>query len=164
MSITSAFVLVLGGIVGGVDTGSGDQTFASYTQAYRAAADVKRPMLVILNPPSDQVAAENAISIEKLREDAEIRELLGHYVVAEIDTGTAHGQQVHRLFGSQPLPRVVVIDSNQKLQVYRTSEHLEQSKLKEVLETYQDGTSVTSSLNWARQYVNPGYCPNCRRF
>lgn len=166
MYVSPALVLVLGGLLGGMNSDSAGQTFESYTKAYHAAADVKRPMLVILNPPTEQVAAGSAISVEKLREDTEINKLLESYVVAEIDTGTEHGKKVNELFGNKPLPRVVVIDNSQKLQIYRTSDHLENSKIKEVLETYQDGTAtnVTSTLNWARQYTTPGYCPNCRRF
>jgi hypothetical protein len=167
MYVSPALVLVLGGLLGGVNSDATSQTFESYTKAYRAAAQVKRPMLVVLNPPSEQVAAGSALSIQALREDAEISQLLEHYVVAEIDTGTEHGKKVHELFGNKPLPRIVVIDNAQKMQIYRTSEHLETSKLKEVLETYQDGAStsaVSSSLNWARQYAAPGNCPNCRRF
>lgn len=165
MYVTPALILVLGGFLGGMNTDSASQTFGSYTKAYHAAADVKRPMLVILNPPSDQVAAGNAISVNKLREDAEISKLLESYVVAEIDTGTDHGKKVHELFGNKPLPRLVVIDNTQKLQIYRSSDQLESTKIKEVLETYQDGTATaTTNLNWARQYVTPGYCPNCRRF
>ena len=167
MYVTPALVFVLGGLLGGMNTDATGQTFESYTKAYRTAADVKRPMLVILNPPAEQVAADNAVSIEKLRENTEIDQLLESYVVAEIDTGTEHGKKVQELFGNKPLPRIVVIDNAQKLQIYRTSDHLETTKIKEVLETYQDGTTtaaVSSSLNWTRQYVAPGNCPNCRRF
>ena len=163
MYLTTALVLVLGASINGMDAASDAQTYGSYTQAWHQAADVKRPMLVILNPPAQEVAAGNAISVEELRKDAAISELLDNYIVAEIDTGTEHGKKVHELFGSQPLPRVVVIDSNQKLQIYRTSEHLEHDKLKDVLETYQSGKQVSATLNWAQQYTNPGYCPNCRR-
>lgn len=164
MYFTPALVLVLGGLLGGIDDAG--QTFESYTTAYQTAAEVKRPMLVILNPPADQVAADNAIDVDKLREDLDISKLLDAYVVAEIDTGTDHGRKVQELFGNKPLPRVVVIDNEQKLQIYRSSDHLETVKIKEVLETYQDGTptAVNTNLNWARQYVNPGNCPNCRRY
>jgi hypothetical protein len=167
MYFAPAVLLAVGGMLAGTDAGTDATIHGSYTKAYHEATDGKRPLLVILNPPADQVAADNAISVEKLREDAEIDKLLEHYVVAEIDTGTEHGKKVHELFGSKPLPRVVVIDSTKKTQVYRTSEHLETSKIKDVLETYQDGSAastVSSSLNWARQYVAPGNCPNCRRF
>src|SRR5262249_55977255 len=134
MYATPALILVLGGFLGGRNTDSASQKYGSYTQAYHAAADVKLPVLVILNPPSDQVASDNAISVDKLREDAEISKLLDNYVVAEIDTGTDHGKKVHELCGNKPLPRLVVIDNAQKTQIYRTSDHLESDKIKEVLE------------------------------
>ena len=148
----------------GADAGSDADTFNSYTIAYKAAADVKRPMLVVLNPPADEVSTQKSISVDDLRQDTEIDTLLENYVVAEIDTGTEHGKKVHALFGSKPLPRVVVIDSDQKLQIFRTSDRLDDAEIKDVLEKYQDGKRISTSLDWTRRYNIPGDCPNCRRF
>ena len=164
MYLNTAMTLLVGAALTGADAGSDAGTYQSYTTAYHTAAEAKRPMFVVLNPPADEVAQQDAISVQELRSNAKIEKLLGSYVVAEIDTGTEHGRKVHELFGSKPLPRVIVIDSDQKLQIYRTSERLNDSKLKDVLTRYQDGKRVTTSLNWAQQYTLPGDCPNCRRF
>jgi hypothetical protein len=51
-------------------------------------------MLVVLNPPADEVSAGPAIDVTALRQDADISRVLGNYVVAEIDTGTEHGRKV----------------------------------------------------------------------
>ena len=88
-------------------------TYDSYTKAYWAANEVHRPMLVILNPSGEQAAQSAPISLEQLQQDENTRTALENYVVAVIDTGTAHGQVVHDLFGSPQLPRVVVIDERQ---------------------------------------------------
>jgi hypothetical protein len=117
----------------------------------------------VLNPPADEVSAGPAIDVAALRQDADISRVLGNYVVAEIDTGTEHGRKVHELFGSKALPRIVVIDANQKWQVYRTSEHLEKGALKNVLETYR--AAGAAPVQWAtQQTLVPGYCPNCQRY
>ena len=44
MYVSPALVLVLSGILGGVNSDSAGQTFESYTKAYHTAADVKRPL------------------------------------------------------------------------------------------------------------------------
>jgi hypothetical protein len=121
-------------------------------------------MLVILNPAADEVAAQPSISVDELNNDPEIAPILDDYVVAEIDTGTAHGKAVRELFGSQALPRVVVIDNDQKWQIFRTSKHLEHDELLQVLEAYRTGEQASTTSNWTQQYRSSGYCPNCRRF
>lgn len=160
-------LLLSGGLAaGGMDanTESHGTRFDSYTKAWHAAADVNKPMLVILNPPADEVATHPSISVDTLNEDPEIGRILEDYVVAEIDTSTEHGKRVHELFGSQTLPRVVVIDDDQQWQVFRTSEHLDHDEMVEVLEKYRTGQQVSTQSTFTQPYRSPGYCPNCRRF
>src|SRR5687768_13430608 len=80
MYFASALVLALSASFHGA-TSTPDGTFASYTQAYRTAADVKRPMLVILNPAPKEGETQETISIADLRADAGISDLLANYVV-----------------------------------------------------------------------------------
>lgn len=156
-------------------------TYDSYTKAYRAANEVKRPMLVILNPGGEQEAQINPINLEVLQQDETTRAALDDYVVAVIDTGTAHGQVVYGLFGSPQLPRVVVIDERQDKQVYQTSEAITPTKLAGVLQQYKTNPVVRVSAKVIQpspssgtgspvfdgsfnSFVNPpGFCPNCRR-
>lgn len=164
MMFPTAFLLAAGLSLGGMNAESGTQKFDSYTRAYHAAADAHRPMLVVLNPPDSQVSVGGAIDVDALRRDVELAGVLGDYVVAEIDTGTEHGRKVHELFGSKALPRIVVIDADQKWQVYRTSAQLEKPALKSVLERYRGGATA-APVQWAtQQYLTPSYCPNCQRF
>ena len=152
-------------------------TYDSYTKAYWAANEVKRPMLVILNPGSEQESQPSSINIEELQQDENTRAALEDYVVAVIDTGTAHGKVVHGLFGSPQLPRVVVIDERQDKQVYQTSETITSEKLAGVLQQHktnpvvrvsakviQPSTGSSSFDGSFNSFVNPpGNCPNCRR-
>lgn len=159
-------LLLSGGLaVGGMDAGteSHGAQFDNYTKAWHAAADVHKPMLVILNPPAEEVSTHPTISVDELNEDPEIGQILEDYVVAEIDTSTEHGKLVRELFGSDALPRVVVIDNDQEWQIYRTSRQLDHDEMVEVLEKYRSGEQVTTRST-ATQYRSSGYCPNCRRF
>jgi hypothetical protein len=111
--------------------------YDDYKQAWQAGRAQKLPVLVILNPSSD--ADSPTIDLDFLRRTGHRRELLGKYVVAVIDASTPQGEAVRKLFGSPALPRVSVLDREQKWQVYRTSESLSSEDWNIVLETHQKG-------------------------
>lgn len=128
--------------------------FESYTEAYYAAKEAKKPLLVILNPAED--ADGQKIALSDVKKTAERRELLENYVVAVIDTSTDHGKKVNELFGSPELPRVSVIDNEQQWQVYRTSDQLQGYQWTEVLNTFKDGKKQVRTVRY-------NYCPSCQR-
>lgn len=98
-------------------------------------------MLVILNPSRD--SGTEPIDLADVRRTKLRRALLAEYVVVVIDTQTDHGRAVHRLFGSAALPRVAVIDKDQELQVYRTSEALYGQLWNQILETFRNADRNT---------------------
>lgn len=144
---------------------SSDTQFDNYTQAWHAAKGRQRPMLVILNPPSNDSLAP-VIDGDKLLTDEQLGPLLDSYVVTVVDTGTEHGKKVNELFGSKPLPRIVVIDNQQKTQVFGTSDRISEEHLAEVLEHYRSGDTTPVNFEWARSVLpasNPTNCPSCQQ-
>lgn len=134
--MTSAFgVLALWAAL----SGSADDTtiYGDYKSAYLAGREAQRPVLVIINPGTDSDDAQ--VEISALRRAAHRRELLGNYVVAVIDASTPEGEKVHKLFGSPPLPRVSVLDKQQKWQIYRTSKTLSAEDWNLLLEKHRAG-------------------------
>lgn len=129
--------------------------FESYTEAYRVAKKEKRPMIVILNPPKE--ARVTPVSFEDVRKTKMRRDLLQNYVVAVIDTGTPHGKKVHELFGSPELPRVSIIDNQQAMQVYRTSQPMYGQLWDKVLEVFHNANPST-------RMPAPSYCPSCQLY
>lgn len=115
-----------------------DSKFESYTRAYEQAGAESQPMLVILNPGQDSA---DRLDISALASDAD----LSGYVVAEIDTTTAHGEEVHKLFKSPELPHVVVIDEQQKKQIFKTSRSLSADELSDVLARYRKGAVTVTA-------------------
>lgn len=111
--------------------------YDDYKQAWQAGRAQKLPVLVILNPSSDPNSA--AVDFDFLRKTGHRRDLLGKYVVAIIDASTPQGKEVRKLFGSPALPRVSVLDRDQKWQIYRTSQALSAEDWNIVLETHQAG-------------------------
>jgi hypothetical protein len=130
-------------------------SYDSYTQAYRAAKQAKKPMLVILNPARG--AKVSMISLEDVQKTRIRRELLQNYVVAVIDTSTPHGQKVQALFGSPQLPHVAIIDNAQAFQVYQTSETLYGQMWDQVLTAFQKAEPAT------RMPVQNS-CPYCQQY
>jgi hypothetical protein len=112
--------------------------YDDYKQAWQAGRAQNLPVLVILNPANDDDESPT-IDFDSLRRTGHRRDLLGKYVVAVIDASTPQGQAVRKLFGSPTLPRVSVLDRQQKWQVYRTSQSLSAEDWNIVLETYQKG-------------------------
>ncbi|MGQ0637080.1 MAG: hypothetical protein ACT4QC_20920 [Planctomycetaceae bacterium] len=113
--------------------------YDDYKQAYLAAKSTNRPILLVINPGSDSDLQPHDLDV--LRRSGHRRELLGNYVVAVIDASTSDGQSVHKLFGSPPLPRVSVIDKQQKWQIFRSSQAFTPEDWNVVLEKYQAGES-----------------------
>jgi hypothetical protein len=130
-------------------------SYDSYTQAYRAAKQAKKPMLVILNPAKG--AKVSMISLEDVQKTRIRRDLLQNYVVAVIDTSTPHGQKVQALFGSPQLPHVAIIDNAQSFQVYQTSETLYGQMWDQILTAFQKAEPAT------RMPVQTS-CPYCQQY
>lgn len=148
----SMSLLLLAGLVSAAPTP--EKEFDSYTKAYRYAQETDKPLLVILNPGKD---SGESISIDDVRKTQERRELLANYVVAVVDTETEHGKQVYEVFDKPQLPRVAVIDKEQKWQVYRTSDKLQGYQWTEILKTFKTGEKRI-------QLVRFNYCPSCQRY
>ena len=111
--------------------------YDSYKQAWQAGRAQSLPVLVILNPGED--AEASSVDVDWLRRSRHRRDLLGNYVVVVIDASTPEGKAVHKQFESAPLPRVSVLDRQQKWQVYRTSKSLSAEDWNMVLESHKKG-------------------------
>jgi hypothetical protein len=116
--------------------------FTSYTTAHEVAGKLDKPLLVILNPPAG--SEREPILIEDVRKTRQRRELLENYVVAVLDTSTPHGEVCYDLFKRPELPRVVVIDRDQKYQIFKTSEELYGQLWTTILEKYQEGALLAA--------------------
>ena len=134
--------------------------FDSYTLAYHAAGDNHKPMLVIINPAANGQESQSGISLSQLQADSTIGPLLENYVVAVVDAGTEHGQEVYRRFNSPTLPFAAVIDERQEKQVYRSEASPSIATLQGVVEKYKDGVPVSQITLKLQPF---GDCPNCRK-
>lgn len=164
--MSSSFgVLLLAGVAVG-NAATEIQTYDNYKVAYQAAQETDRPMLVILNPEEQNGA--NSVKLEDVEKTAERRDLLKDYVVCVLDTSTEHGKACKELFGTESLPRVVVIDKEQKFQIFRTSQPMYGQLWTQVLTTYRTGemppkpAAPATPASIRRTYIQN--CPTCRQY
>lgn len=132
---SSFALLLLAGMAVGEDQNT--RCFENYAQGWQAARLTRRPMLVILNPGEGN--GKEPIELEDVRKTAETRQLLDDYVVVMVDTESDYGKAVYKAFREPELPRVVVIDKNQQVQLYKTSRPLYGQLWTAVLKTYRNG-------------------------
>lgn len=131
----------------------GPQPFTSYAEGYKFAQESKRPLLVIMH-------GDNKVDWSMIERSEARRNLLANYVVVTVDVTTEEGKQTHALFQSPALPQVVVIDKQQKLQIYRTSKALSAEDWTVVLEQYREG-------NWIPPRpatTGVPFCPSCQGY
>ncbi|MBS0264413.1 MAG: hypothetical protein JSS02_20930 [Planctomycetes bacterium] len=111
--------------------------YESYKQAWHVAHVQNRPVLVILNPGED--SEETPVDIEWLKRTKHRREILNDYVVCVIDTSTPEGKAVQKKFNATSLPKISVLDRQQKWQIYQSSKELSAEDWNMVLETHRKG-------------------------
>lgn len=111
--------------------------FDNYKQGYQTARVGQKPVLVVLNPGAESDAPR--VDLEMLQRSKHRRDLLQKFVVVVIDTSTPEGEKVHKLFQSPQLPRISILDKQQKFQIFRTSRSLDPEDWNITLEKYQQG-------------------------
>lgn len=134
---------------------SGELKFDNYTTAWNVARAEKLPMLVVINPGPRESARASLASLEQA---SVRRSLLQRYVIVEIDGGSPHGAVVGRLFKAQSLPMVAIVDREQKVQLYKSSQPLSLEDWNIVLYKYRTGDYVPPPVKPATDYSN---CPSC---
>ncbi len=128
--------------------------FDDYAQAWQAAQSAGLPLLVVLNPAPDGNSPR--VRTEHLYRARVRRELLRKYVVAVIDVATPRGRIIQDLFKPVSLPHIVIIDREQRLQLYRSSRWLFAEDWNILLDQYQQGDLA------AMRAAVLSRCPTCQ--
>lgn len=115
--------------------------YDDYTPAFHAARSAKLPLLVILN--SGQAPDQVGVELQDITKARHRRTLLQKFVIADIDTSTPRGQLILGLFRPAALPHVVVIDKEQKYQLYRSTTPRMPEDWNILLERFQQGDLST---------------------
>ena len=108
----------------------------NYTEALNQTHDTSKPLLVVIDNPSEpELRAEHA-STKPGKKQAE---LLGSYELCRVDITTEHGKQVADAFGVQKFPFMAIIDKTGSGVLYQNSGKMDTAEWDEKLAEYKDG-------------------------
>ena len=105
-----------------------------YGKALSAARSLHRPLLVVLDVPTDpKASAKNKLAVEARAE------LLSAYQRCHIDVTTEYGKKVAKSFGATQFPFTVIIDKTGSAILYKKLGQLSDHEWNETLVAYQKG-------------------------
>lgn len=150
---------------------------ADYGKALAATRADDRPLLVVLDVPSDE---KKAIEDEQLKTDGEQAELLSKYQLCHIDASTEYGQRVAKVFKADKFPFTAIIDKTGSVILTKKQGQLTDTEWNETLSNYKSGerapmrytsayrgnvieSSSSFSYPATSTITSPSYCPSCQR-
>ena len=151
---------------------------ADYGKALAATRADDRPLLVVLDVPSDP---KTAVEGKQLKTDGKQADLLASYQLCHVDASTEYGKRVARAFKAQKFPLTTIIDKTGSIVLLKKQGQLSDEEWNETLQVYKKGdrslakfyssayrgnmTSSGSAFSPSKgaSLVNPSYCPSCQR-
>lgn len=139
---------------------------SDYGKALEAARADSRPLLIVLDNPSDpQAAAEQ----DQLAAEGEQEDLLSAYERCHVDVTTEYGKRVAEAFKAEEFPFAAIIDKTGSVVLHKSAGKVSAEEWHTTLAKYQNGErSKTVQTAFYRGKVtssvqSPSYCPSCQR-
>lgn len=143
---------------------------ADYGKALAATRSDQRPLLVVLDIPSNP---EQSLSNELLATQGDQAKVLGAYELCHVDASTEYGQKVAAAFGATQFPHTAIIDRKGEVVLFKKPGQIEQSEWTTTLVKYQTGERpVAHTAFYGGSSIMPtsyptlsngSYCPSCQR-
>ena len=141
---------------------------SDYGKALEASRADARPLLIVLDNPSDPQAAA---AEDQLVAEGEQEELLSAYECCHVDVSTAYGKKVADAFKAEEFPFAAIIDKTGSVVLCKRTGKVSDEAWQETLATYQDGErtkTIQTSFFRGKDGVDasvtsPSYCPSCQR-
>ncbi len=141
---------------------------SDYGKALKASRADARPLLIVLDDPSDPQAAA---AEDQLAAEGEQEELLSAYECCHVDVSTKYGKKVADAFKAEKFPFAAIIDKTGSFVLCKKTGKVSDAEWQETLATYQNGErtkaiqtafyrggkGIDTSVN------SPSYCPSCQR-
>ncbi len=155
-------------------TATGDLEWSShYAQAKSAAATAQKPLLVVLENPSEP---KRRFDEEKLASKEEHQKLLKNFELCRVDVTTPYGKRVAEALGATELPYTAITDKTAKYITYRGAGQVSAENWTKTLNERKNGERIlapvqsSTSQNWAEPMTfewptapaQPS-CPSCVR-
>ena len=150
---------------------------ADYGEALKQTQEEHRPLLVVLDVPSDPAQRVNPELLNEQDEDSP----LGDYELCHVDVSTEYGKRVAAVFRAKNFPHVAIIDKSGSVildrfeganveQKWRSSLTTHRSGLRKSDRRFQVAKPVINAAEAATDYVLPDsvspskpFCAACQR-
>jgi hypothetical protein len=139
---------------------------ADYGKALAATRSDQRPLLVVLDTPTDPKAAFDA---KLLAPEGEQGESLKSYRLCRVDVSTEYGKKVAEAFGATQFPHTAIIDKTGKTVLFKKVGQIASEEWQTTLTKFQKGEASKPQTVFYRgetqtsAVTNPAYCPSCQR-
>jgi uncharacterized protein (DUF1778 family) len=140
---------------------------SDYGKALEASRADARPLLIVLDNPSDPQAA---VEENQLAAEGEQQELLGAYECCHVDVTSEYGKKVADAFKAHEFPFAAIIDKTGSVVLHKTAGKMSDETWQKTLATYKAGERQTKAIQttYFRGEVtssvqSPSYCPSCQR-
>jgi hypothetical protein len=149
----------------GVSTDSADWQ-SDYGKALEASRTGEKPLLIVLDDPSNPAEAAEA---DQLEAEGKQEELLNAYECCHVDVTTEYGKKVADAFKAKEFPFAAIIDKTGSVVLHKTAGKVSDKEWQDTLATYQSGERTKAiQTSFFRGGVStsvqsPSYCPSCQR-
>lgn len=140
---------------------------SDYGKALAASRADARPLLIVLDNPSDP---KSAVKESQLAAAGEQEELLGAYECCHVDVTTEYGKKVADAFKAEEFPFAAIIDKTGSVVLHKTAGKMSDKKWQKTLATYKAGERQTKTIQTSyyrgeatSSVLSPSYCPSCQR-
>ena len=120
-----------------------------YGQALQSARSHQRPLLLVMQDPSDPNCRLQQIDPVS---DKGHNELLSRFELCRVDVTTPHGKKTARVFGAEKFPYTVMIGNEGKKIVFRRAGPMASEDWKKTLASYQSPPESALSKTTARVF------------
>lgn len=129
--------LIVGFLALTSSTATGADWIADYGVAFRAAREQRKPLLVVLERPTEARFRIEQVSASAGNEDSA---LLRPYTLCRIDVTTKHGKKMAELFRVNEFPQIAITDNQVDQVIFRRQGKISDLDWATMLVSYRKGT------------------------
>jgi hypothetical protein len=145
---------------------------ADYGKALAATRSDQRPLLIVLDIPSNPQAS---LDRNLLTAEGDQAQLLQSYELCHVDVSTPYGQKVAQAFGATQFPHTAIIDRTGAVVIFKKPGQMALGEWSATLAKYQGGERPVPASQTAYfrggsimptsypTMSNRSYCPSCQR-
>lgn len=120
---------------------------ADYGKALAATRSDQRPLLIVLDNPSEPKAA---VQEELLAADGAHADLLKSYELCHVDVSTEYGKKVAAAFGATEFPHTAIIDKNGATVLFKKPGQISGDEWKTTLAKFEKGVQPVAHNTYFR--------------